>query len=248
MSDVEPLCERLDWDSRFFGVSIARALPTRVDAATCDAILAWCRAQHIDCLYFLADDEADVKAVLERAGFVGVDCRVTLERAVVAHAAPAVPAGVRCARPSDVPALRDIAAVSHRDTRFYADLRFDRSRCDELYRTWIERSCAGWADCVVVVEHEDTPAGYLTLHLRTPGTAAIGLLAVSPDYQRQGVASRLVDGAIAWLQNRSITSVSVVTQGRNDRSLAFYQSAGFRISATASWYHHWFSTTQPTER
>jgi len=240
MSDVETLCERLDWDSRFFGISIARALPTRVDAATCDAILAWCRAQHIDCLYFLADNEPDVKAVLERAGFVGVDHRVTLERAVASGTAPTIPAGVRCARPDDVPALRDIAAVSHRDSRFYADVRFDRSRCDELYRTWIERSCAGWADCVVVVEHDDTPAGYLTLHLRTPGTAAIGLLAVSPACQRQGAGSRLVDGALAWLQHRSITRVSVVTQRRNERSLAFYQRAGFRISSAASWYHHWF--------
>jgi GNAT superfamily N-acetyltransferase len=241
MSHGEALCERLEWDSGFFGISIARALPTRVDGATCEAILDWCRTQNIDCLYFLADAEPDVKAVLERAGFVGVDDRVTLERAVAPSAAPGVPAGVRCACPEDVPALRDIAAVSHRDSRFYADARFDRGRCDELYRTWIERSCTGWADCVLVVEHDNTPVGYLTLHLRTPGTAAIGLLAVSSAHQRQGAASRLVDGAVAWLQNRSITSVSVVTQGRNERSLALYHRAGFRISATSRWYHHWFS-------
>ena len=47
MSQGATLCERLDWDSRFFGVSIARAVPSRVDLLTRDAILDWCRADGV---------------------------------------------------------------------------------------------------------------------------------------------------------------------------------------------------------
>ena len=63
MSQGATLCERLDWDSRFFGISIARAVPSRVDLLTRDAILDWCRVAGIDCLYFLADEDADTMRV-----------------------------------------------------------------------------------------------------------------------------------------------------------------------------------------
>ena len=80
MSGAEALCEPLDWDSRFFGISIARAVLSCVDQASCRAILDWCAAEKIDCLYFLADaSDAHSLQVLAEAGFEHVDDRVTLQ-------------------------------------------------------------------------------------------------------------------------------------------------------------------------
>ena len=50
-----PLCTYLDWDSEFFGRRIARLNRHRLNEASLDEMLAWCRASRIDCLYFLAD-------------------------------------------------------------------------------------------------------------------------------------------------------------------------------------------------
>jgi dTDP-4-amino-4,6-dideoxy-D-galactose acyltransferase len=181
------LCERLDWDSRFFGLSIARAVPTHVDTATCRAILDWCRVEKIDCLYFLADEDADAMRVLENAAFVRVDDRVTLElQPVPPSRVP--PDDVRAARPDDVAALGEIAAISHRDSRFYYDGRFDRGRCDDLYRVWVENSCNRWADHVVAVEREGAAIGYLTVHLREPKSAMLGLLGVNPAFAVRALA------------------------------------------------------------
>src|SRR5262245_9954761 len=112
MSETGSLCERLDWDSRFFGVSIAKAVPTRVDTDTCLAVLDWCRAEKIDCLYFLAADDPEARQVLEGAAFVRVDERVTIELQPMPPA-PALPADTRRARDSDIAALREIAGRAH---------------------------------------------------------------------------------------------------------------------------------------
>jgi GNAT superfamily N-acetyltransferase len=240
MIQVGILCERLEWDSSFFGISIARALPTRVDAETCAAMLDWCRAEKIDCLYLLADEDLEAMRVLEAAAFSPVDERVTLELQPV-PAVPSLPADTRPARESDIAALREIAAVSHTDSRFYNDGRFDWNRCDELYRVWIEKSCRGWADHVVVVERGGGAIGYLSLHLREPGSAMIGLIGVDPRFRREGIGTSLLAGALAWMPGRAATRLWLATQGRNSGSLRFYQNAGFRVTGRATWYHRWFS-------
>ena len=243
MSQGAPLCERLDWDSRFFGVSIARAVPSRVDRATRDAILDWCHAEDVDCLYFLADADADTMRVLEDAAFSRVDDRVTLELEPIPPVS-SPHADTRAACESDIAALRNIAAVSHFDTRFYYDRHFDRERCDELYRIWIEKSCQGWADHVVVVERDGNAIGYLTVHLREANSASIGLVGVDRAHRGQGIGARLMSGALAWISGQPVARVWTATQGRNAASQGFFRSAGFQQVGHAVWYHRWF--TSPT--
>ena len=73
---------------------------------------------------------------------------------------------IRLAREEDLPALREIARNTHRDTRFYFDGHFDRDKCDQLYETWIENSFRGFAQAILVAEVANAPAAYLTCHLK----------------------------------------------------------------------------------
>lgn len=150
-------------------------------------------------------------------------------------------AGLRECRPDDVPALSAIARVSHRGTRFYSDPNFPRGRCDDLYAVWIERSSAGWADVVLVAEHEGEPAGYVSCHVDGAGGAgSIGLIAVAATARRLGLGRALVDGAVAWCGERGVDQVSVVTQGRSVSALRLYESCGFRIESVGLWFHKWY--------
>jgi ribosomal protein S18 acetylase RimI-like enzyme len=234
------LCERLEWDSTFFGRSIARALPSQVTSDTCRAMFDWCVRQRIECLYFLAQDDGATAPLLESAGFRRIDIRVTFER-LLDDAVDVPPASVRPAQASDIPALREIAGVSHRDTRFHTDPNFDRARADELYRVWIENSCRGYADHVVVAERNGHAVGYLTLHLDNDRRARIGLVGVDEAWRRRGVGQELLRGGLAWLAGQSVRHVSVVTQGDNVASHSLYERAGFRETTRAIWYHRWFS-------
>ena len=238
MGDSVPLCEELPWDSKFFGLSIARAIPARLDGRACDVMLEWCRDHAVDCLYFLATpNDAPTISLLDGAGFQPVSVRVTLARQASAGSGD-VHGHVRRAVEGDIPALRDIASSAHRDTRFHADGHFDPARCDELYATWLENSVRGYADHVLVAERDDAPVGYLTLHAGR--TARIGLFAVHKQHRRQGVGRDLLRRAAQMLAEEGVTETSVVTAGRNIAALSLYKAEGFTTIDVALWYHRWF--------
>jgi dTDP-4-amino-4,6-dideoxy-D-galactose acyltransferase len=202
----------------------------------------WCEANTIDCLYFLADagDELTVP-LAEQNGFNLVDVRVTLQLNLQKRPSAGVklPLEIRVASRSDRAALVAIARVSHRDTRFHYDRHFARERCDDLYATWIEQSCDGYADIVLVADRDGQAVGYVTGHLREQGVGQIGLFAVSSEYQGQGVGRALAEACLNWFDERGMKTGLVVTQGRNIAAQKLYQACGFRTDALNLWYHYW---------
>ena len=236
----------LEWDSAFFETRIAKLDASRVDDEGFEAALGWCRERGIECLYLYCD-AADLVAVrrAERAGARFVDVRLELTARARAAGAREPHPGVRPARPGDVPALRAIAAASHHASRFYADGRLDRERCDELYATWIQRSCSGWAQAVFCAVRAGAPAGYLTCHLRGERRGDIGLVAVAAEARGQGLGRALLDRALAWFAEQDVDEVTVATQARSVDAQRLYQSAGFRVSKAGIWHHLWFCGTRP---
>jgi dTDP-4-amino-4,6-dideoxy-D-galactose acyltransferase len=262
-----PPCEILAWDSEHFGCRVGRVRGNRLDRERLAAIEGWLAAEAIDCLYFLADSGDPATAMLaEEAGFRLVDLRVTLTSppwppSPIAPPAPGrggnpleAASRIRPARPEDVPALRRLAAASHHDSRFYADPHFDRGRCDELYATWIEKSCR--EDAVLVAEAEGNPAGYISCRVSFPplpveggamgeggqggeGLGEIGLLAVDAAAQGRGLGSALVGAALCWFAARRAARVQVVTQGRNTRAQRLYQAHGLLTHSIGLWFHRW---------
>lgn len=242
---VGALCERLEWDSEFFGIGVGRALPSRLTEPAAAELLHWCAENSIDCLYFLAEaDDARTLQLLEERGFRLVDIRMNLARAM--SCAPPSPGGaalIRPARTGDVPALRGIAKTGHRDSRFYFDPEFPTSRCDDLYETWIEKSCNGYADAVFVADYDARPSGYISCHLR--GDAGnIGLLGVDAAVRGIGLGRQLIHAALAWFADRGVARVTVTTQGRNVGAQRLYQNTGFRTDSIQLWYHLWFNRHQ----
>lgn len=233
-------CVRLDWDSEFFGFGIGRIDAAQLDDETVAAAREWARATAVRCLYFLANaDDAATTRVAERAGMACTDIRMTFERTLAGQEPESSLPDIRLWRPDDLPALRAIASSSHTDTRFYADPRFARERCDALYAAWIERSCAGFAQTVLVAQGGDgRPLGYVTGHLRGD-VASLGLIAVVPEAQGRGLGPRLVNAFLAWAAGQHATRATVVTQGRNVRAQRLYQRCGFVTSTVQVWYHFW---------
>jgi dTDP-4-amino-4,6-dideoxy-D-galactose acyltransferase len=229
----------LNWDSAFFGFRVARIREKRLTTPTLASILEWCGRERVRCLYFLASgDSAETTALVEGNGFRMADLRFTLARelGVIAGSTKSV----RSFSESDLPSLQAIAAVSHRDSRFYYDPGFPDQRCDELYATWIERSCHGYADTVLVAEHGCEPAGYVSCHLQSGGIGAIGLLAVADRSRGLGLGRQLITGALRFLAESGCKQATVVTQGRNCAAQRLYQNCGFRSASMEVWYHRWF--------
>lgn len=245
-------CEFLPWDTDFFGFRVARVTGHRLNADQALDILRWCQEHQIECLYFLADAaDQETTRVAENHGFRLVDIRVTLQcdlgsRVEVPHESSNKAIKVRPSRVDDIPALQEIARNSHRDSRFYADSRFPVRLCDALYETWIQKSCTGYADTVLVAEFNEQVLGYVSCHLlRDTPRGRIGLVGVTTPSRGQGVGSRLVNNALDWFRNCGVETVEVVTQGRNIAAQRLYQRCGFLTHEVQLWYHRWMPPYLP---
>jgi dTDP-4-amino-4,6-dideoxy-D-galactose acyltransferase len=239
------LCEYLPWDSRFFEKRIARITASRLTDQDVESAIAWCDANHIDCLYVLADvaDDATVRSI-EKRGFHLVDVRVTKEHGRIGGLdldSRQRELEIRGALPDDIPALKAIARVSHRDSRFCFDENFGPERGAALFEEWIEKSCNGWAEAVLVGVRDGRAVGYISCHRESPTDGKIGLLAVSNEVRGQGYGVALVNAALAWFKHDGMSRVTVVTQGRNVAAQRLYQRCGFVTRTVQLWYHHWRS-------
>ncbi|MBK8027344.1 MAG: GNAT family N-acetyltransferase [Chloroflexi bacterium] len=248
---IPPLCELLPWDTEFFGRRIARVNTATVTPESLAQITTWCRDQAVECLYVLADpNDRETLRLLGAPIFRLVDMRVTFERkppAVAAADATALPEGLRPWREDDLPALRTMASRSYTDSRFYFDGHFPTQLCDAFYATWIERSCQGYADAVLVAEADDQaqrqPAAFITCHLHPAKDATegqIGLVGVAENARGRGLGGQVVAAALNWFAGQGCARVTVVTQGRNLAAQRLYQRNGFLTESIKLWYHGWF--------
>jgi ribosomal protein S18 acetylase RimI-like enzyme len=246
MSESErmPICQLLEWDTNFFGMRIARLLASSLSSYTADRAESWCAENRIDCLYFLAGTQ-DPETILlaERYQYSLVDIRMTLgwrlhSRAAVVRQDAA--REIRPARADDIGMMKEIAGDIYTDTRFYFDRRFPRALCARLYETWIEESCNGYAETVLVAQHQGQPAGYITCHVY-PEHGQIGLLGISPNARKLGFGASLIHAAVDWFAAHDLKYVTVVTQGRNIAAQRLYQQCGFLTEKCELWYHRWFN-------
>jgi dTDP-4-amino-4,6-dideoxy-D-galactose acyltransferase len=231
------LCKVLEWDSEFFGRNIACFRGDELSGETAAAALEWCGRHEIDCLYVLLRNHPESIAVAERLGFVRADTRITLSRSLAG--AEGAPLEVRTALAADVPELRAIARCGHHDSRFYHDPHFSREICDSFYETWIERSCQGWADRVLVTPLSGPPSGYISCHVSPEGDGSIGLIAVGEDHRRNGYGGKLIAGAMEYFRDRGVRTVRVVTQERNLAGRRLYERHGFTVESSEIYYHAW---------
>lgn len=238
MSD-NALCSLLPWDSEFFDRRIGTVNADGLDATTVHAARRWAEENQIDCLYFLARDNAPTSLqAAQSAGFFYVDLRLELETSLVA--APVSTEGnepaIRRATRDDLPALEALARASHRDTRFFRDLNFPRDRAEALYARWIARD---WdTHEVLVVPAGADVAGYISVQAEGD-QGAIGLLAVAAAHAGRGLGRALVASALARMHARGCRAARVVTQGDNIAAQRVYHAAGFRAAAAAPRFHLW---------
>jgi dTDP-4-amino-4,6-dideoxy-D-galactose acyltransferase len=232
-----PPCQLLEWDTRFFGLPIARVAGDRLTRSDWARVLDWCTAKSIRCLYLLVSaEDTESSLVAGEEQFRAVDIRMTLDRRICGEGACDA---IRPAREDDIPALVDLARESHRDSRFFADPGFPEELCRRLYETWIEKSCRGYAKSVLVADMNDKPAGYITCDW-SADTGHIGLVAVAPWAQGEGVGKALVNASLHTFRDNGVRRIHVTTQGRNIPAQRLYQRCGFLTRSVQIWHHRWF--------
>lgn len=247
MTTSAEVCEFLDWDTNFFGYRIGRVTGHSLTDQLIKDIDKWVLDNRIDCLYFLAENDTPSTSLLARQfGFELVDVRLTYEYNLKnrkTHSEKSTVSlnktKIRQVQSEDIPALKSIARTSYNDSRFHFDQHFPKEKGDALYEIWIEKSCNGYADNVLIVETENQAVGYISCKILDKDTGQIGLVGVAEKARGQGIGTSLIYSSLNWFANKDLQFVTVATQERNISAQHLYQKCGFLIRSTQPWYHRW---------
>jgi GNAT superfamily N-acetyltransferase len=215
----------LDWDSEFFGVSIARA---NVTTETVELAVEEAAAQHVECLYLFlpVEQSLGLTDALRRGGRL-VDVRVELDLA----GAMTLPEGIRLAGSSDISSLRPLARQLAGESRFSADPHFPGDAVREMYDIWLDRCLAEG----MVLVPDRSLGGFVGA--RTIGDmVSVELVYVDPHHRGRGIAANLVRGAVAKAE---APRARVSTHASNIAAQRLYQSVGFRTSSMQAIVHLW---------
>jgi GNAT superfamily N-acetyltransferase len=236
----------LERDSELFGFRIARIPGSSLDREEAARVDDWCRANDVRCLYFLADPEdAETARVAAEGDYRVVDIRISIRRSLegLAELAIDAPGGMEVdeAAEPDLAYLRDLAAESHRGSRFYSDGGFPVERCAALYRAWIDRGFRDPERSICVARVDGAPAGYQVVGPAAPdGTRKLELLAVDPRHHRRGVGPALVLSAMRLNASQGASATGTILSAGNVPSIRLHERLGFVTEGVQVWHHKWY--------
>jgi ribosomal protein S18 acetylase RimI-like enzyme len=231
---TSPTLTHLRWDSEFFGVSIACA---DIDEAGVEDAVKEAVTKRVQCLYlFVKSAQPIAVADAVRRGGRIVDLRVELEL----HTPPPLPSGIRRAERGDAATLFPLAQSLARESRFSADPRFASDAVRAMYGIWLERC---FDEGIVIVP--DQGFGGFVGARASGDTISIELVYIDEHARGQGLAARLVAGAVAISGARG---ARVATQAWNIPAQRLYQGVGFRTASIQAIVHLWLDDSTSRSR
>jgi ribosomal protein S18 acetylase RimI-like enzyme len=240
------LLRRLEWDSEFFGIRIAKTLSTRLQPREVNTVLGQCEQAEIKCLYCeLEPEELDTVAYVQACGFTFVEFRMVLrhdlhqslpERSEYTGSLAVLD---DCPREEDMADLVAIADAISPMSRFAVDRRFGRDASRRLYARWLQNCLEDATVKMIVARVDGRAAGFVTL--KPEGEAMwLTLLGVAPSAQGGGIGAQLTQAAVRASAACGAAKLLVVTQGRNARAVRTYERCGFTLGAGTYYFHKWW--------
>ncbi|NTV50596.1 MAG: GNAT family N-acetyltransferase [Geobacteraceae bacterium] len=239
----------LDWDSSFFGFTVAKILPPRIRNQELIEILESMKKKGVTLVYWASDpdDEESQACARARNAFLA-DRKVTF-----VISSQEIQSLANSLSKSDLLAEEYLDSVSTSEleelalqagvfSRFRIDTRIPQNKFAELYTIWIRRSVTKEiADTIFVVRNEGKIAGMVTVGEKN-GRADIGLIAVDTSLRGHNAGKTLVQAAQNWGIAMGFSSAQVITQGDNLPACRFYEKCGYCVEKVENIYHFWINT------
>ncbi|MBU1118308.1 GNAT family N-acetyltransferase [Patescibacteria group bacterium] len=226
---------KLDWDSEFFGHTIAE-LSGSVSRSGLEAVLNEAKKSSIELIQACVDlSDVDQINMLEENGFLFWETKVTYEKKLSLEKKEK-PQYIE-AQENNVPALQNIASQVFVDSKYYA-VGFDKKKVDTLYEVWVEKAVKGtFDDFCLIHQDEDDILGFITAKILDKKTARIGLIGVDPRHQSKGTGTQLLLSLDAKLAEEGIEKIQVSTQGKNVVANNFYIKNSFYLKESHVWLY-----------
>lgn len=238
----------LPWDSDFFGLRTGKLDLQNGDLVALPLVLDKSLKSGYELLYVMGPDEFSIDdATLSKWGGQFVDCRVDYKMALLTDEAKNAESvslsnpDIRITQRAKVAAdgdLKQLAVLSGNLSRFVKDTRLDPSKAKRLFEIWIEKSALGenGERVFLATGSKDKTLGFATIGLMGDH-ARIGLIAVNPENQGQGVGRLLIAALKEFAFGQGQREVRVATQQDNVAAKQLYSKAGFVADRVQKTYH-----------
>lgn len=238
----------LDWDSNFFGFTVALILPRKLTENELTETIEQMKQYGVTLAYWASEPEdKDSQACAQSRNAFLADRKATyvIPSAKIKTNSKCFTKGNLLVEeyPYLVPTdeLIDLALQAGEFSRFKIDPLIPDVKFVELYKLWINRSVAREiADTVFVIRREEKIAGMVTVGEKN-GRADIGLIAVDRSMRGQSAGTALVEAAQNWGLINGYSAAQVVTQGDNLSACRFYEKCGYSLDKVENVYHFWIN-------
>jgi len=102
--------------------------------------------------------------------------------------------------------------------------------------SYLEKLSQKYPDDFVVVEVAEKVVGYALGKLKENGMGSIKMLAIDPDYRRQGIGKELVGFLINRLKENCVKEIFLKLRTSNNVANKFYATLGFEMVKTIEKY------------
>lgn len=228
---------RLDWDTNFFGLGIARIECKAMEESQFSFVIDQLKKEGIKLVYCICYDLTSERYARKIGQLV--DNKVVYHKLFNFDILSTTQNNIEeyiDEEPTEE--LYNLAIQSGVWSRFNVDPILSNDKFVELYRAWIRNSTQKQiAFKVLVAKESGNVVGLITLGEKE-GRADIGLLAVDSKYHGKGIGKSLVNGAEREFKKR-FKEGQVVTQKDNVAACALYESCGYTVEKTEPIYHIW---------
>jgi dTDP-4-amino-4,6-dideoxy-D-galactose acyltransferase len=230
------MIQYLDWDSRFFGKKIGKSESEILTMASVNALLKEKSAEEYDLIYlFTTQTNHEAEMILNNRHCPVLDHKITYAIDNIQGPVTTAPFITHYQGPLTQDLLR-LAILSGHESRFRKDTSLN-PKFELLYTQWITKSLSGQlADAVLIATINNAIKGFVTIK-KTTQHGEIGLIAIDPAAQRQGIGSELMKAAHNWYYQNGLTAAFVTTQLTNTGACRLYEKSGYSAYNTRLIYH-----------
>lgn len=235
----------LEWDSEFFGFTVARILPDKLQLQELEETLRCMQREKVSLAYWASNpDDGESQEAARSCGGVLADRKVTFvidaeDIRTRSHSAALSAVVEEYTDLLPAPELEDLAIQAGIYSRFKVDPRIPANRFVDLYKLWIQNSVnKKIADTVLVIRDKGKAVGMVTVGQKGD-RADIGLIAVDVSMRGRSLGLSLVRAAQEWTISKGYLVAQVVTQGENLSACRLYEKCGYHVDKVENIYHFW---------
>ena len=231
--------ERLEWDSQFFGYSVAKVGLDDKGYDKVDVVFRQLASDNIRLTYFFIPmSETKLNNYISERGGKLVDQKTIFFKKtegqknfcnnIIEYQGTEI---------ND--RLIALGLQAGLFSRFRLDINFTKNEYKRLYIEWLTKSLnKTLAINTFIAKNGPEIIGITTLGKRS-GFADIGLVAVDEKFRGKGIASDLIHFAENTAFNLGFNEIKVATQLHNKGACRLYEKTNFQIESITNIYHYW---------